>query len=279
MKSLLKYHPFSTGIVDKRDLLPIDYALEYGASSEIVSLLFGINKFSKRNTKTLPTPSSPLPNVNELNISSQISSPITNLDYSNSPIKQLENCRKFSPIKDQCKTQQSKQVQETIDESDDEEFEYINRVITSSKVEGKDADEKVILPFGKGGVQNGKIIINGKIGEEISVKTIMLGNGGIANKMKSLMKQLGIQGEELNSLRENEKILNDKIILRDNAIFSNKRDLLYKDEKILSLKKQIKKIEKLLEIYEKSNKISVNINEEEEENNDDDYDDDDGNVY
>lgn len=258
MKSLLKFHPFSTGIVDKRNLLPIDYALEYGASSEIVSLLFGINKFSKRNTKTLLTPSSPLPSMNESNVSSPTP---YNIDYSLSPIKQLDNCKNFTPIKDQCTTLQSKQIQDTFDESDDEEFEYINRIIASSKVQGKDVDEEVILPFGKGGVQNGKILIN-KIGENIAVKTIMLGNGGIANKMKNLMKQLGIQGEELNSLRENEKVLNDKILLRDNAIFSNKRDLLYKDERIISLKKQIKKLEKELEIYE--NNIRVNYKENEE---------------
>jgi hypothetical protein len=205
MNALIKAHPFSVGISDRRYKLPIDYALQYDASAQIIVLLLGVKKMRKKKKKDIS---------NSNNGQLELSSPVITQhnDLFSSPPPKIS-------------------VDEDADEEEDEEeLEKIQHTVQTAHVRGHGGDEETLLQFGKGAVNaHGNILFDGNDeahGERIAVASVTLGSGGVKGAVQALQLQLKEQHQRI---QQQEKVIKQL-----------KKDIDDKDDKILTLQEELK---------------------------------------
>lgn len=221
MNALIKAHPFSVGISDRRHKLPIDYALQYDASAQIINLLLGVKKMRKKKLKA----------IERLTNNIEMSSPIVTQhnDLFSSPPPKIE-------IDD-----------DADDDEDKEELEKIHHSVQTATLRGHGGDEEVFLHFGKGAVDDGKIIFDGNDeahGDKIAVSSVTLSSGGVKGAIQALHLQI-----QEGLLRAHSQ---------DKVIKQLKNEIDSKDKKIMLLEDELKF---MMERVDRTN-MKLNINHE-----------------
>lgn len=210
MNALLKAHPFAVGISDRRYKLPIDYALQYDASAQIIVLLLGVKKMKKKKSKVAAVS----------NTTPEISSPI---------ITQHNDLLSSPPPKIT--------VDDDADEDEDEEeLEKIEHIVKTATVRGHGGEEEVILKFGKGAVDHhGKIKFDGNDeahGERIAVASVTLGSGGVKGAVQALQLQIKEQHHRIQQQEKVIKQLKNEIETKDMKMHHLEEELIFFKERI-----------------------------------------------